>query len=87
LIFPRLDIWMLRWKAPPHAVYESWSVVLPDLCYICTPPPWWQIGGNLLQPDAPFALLRSSDVLTEDASKFRFQTHWRGSPDTAVANV
>jgi hypothetical protein len=22
---------MRRWKAPPHAVYESWSVVLPDL--------------------------------------------------------
>jgi hypothetical protein len=22
---------MLCWKAPPHAVYESWSVVLPDL--------------------------------------------------------
>jgi hypothetical protein len=22
---------MLRWKAPPQAVYESWSVVLPDL--------------------------------------------------------
>ena len=21
---------MLRWKAPPQAVYESWSVVLPD---------------------------------------------------------
>jgi len=32
LIFPRTDIWMLRWKAPPvYAVYESWSVVLPDL--------------------------------------------------------
>jgi len=30
LIFQRPDIWMLRWKAPPHAVYESWSVVLPD---------------------------------------------------------
>jgi hypothetical protein len=21
---------MLRWKGPPHAVYESWSVVLPN---------------------------------------------------------
>jgi hypothetical protein len=31
LVFQRPDIWMLRWKAPPHAVYESWSVVLPDL--------------------------------------------------------
>jgi hypothetical protein len=31
LIFQRPDIWMLRWKAPPQAVYESWSVVLPDL--------------------------------------------------------
>lgn len=31
LIFQRPDIWMLRWKAPPHAVYESWSVVLADL--------------------------------------------------------
>jgi hypothetical protein len=30
LIFQRPDIWMLRWKAPPQAVYESWSVVLPD---------------------------------------------------------
>ena len=30
LIFQRPDIWMLRWKAPPHAVYESWSVALPD---------------------------------------------------------
>jgi len=29
LVFQRPDIWMLRWKAPPHAVYESWSVVLP----------------------------------------------------------
>jgi hypothetical protein len=29
LIFQRPDIWMLRWKAPPQAVYESWSVVLP----------------------------------------------------------
>jgi hypothetical protein len=29
LIFQRPDIWMLRWKAPPDAVYESWSVVLP----------------------------------------------------------
>jgi hypothetical protein len=31
LVFQRPDIWMLRWKAPPWAVYESWSVVLPDL--------------------------------------------------------
>ena len=31
LIFQRPDIWMLRWKAPPQAVYESWSVVVPDL--------------------------------------------------------
>ncbi len=31
LVFQRPDIWMLRWKAAPHAVYESWSVVLPDL--------------------------------------------------------
>ncbi len=30
LVFQRPDIWMLRWKAPPRAVYESWSVVLPD---------------------------------------------------------
>src|SRR5450759_3553772 len=31
LVFQRPDIWMLRWKAPPQAIYESWSVVLPDL--------------------------------------------------------
>ena len=31
LVFQRPDIWMLRWEAPPQAVYESWSVVLPDL--------------------------------------------------------
>jgi|GEM_PF-695021 len=31
LVFQRPDIWMLRWKAPPQAVYESWSVVLPDV--------------------------------------------------------
>ncbi len=31
LVFQRPDIWMLRWKAPPQAVYESWSVVVPDL--------------------------------------------------------
>jgi hypothetical protein len=31
LIFQRPDIWMLRWKAPPQALYESWSVVLPDV--------------------------------------------------------
>jgi hypothetical protein len=30
LVFQRPDIWMLRWKAPPQAVYESWSVALPD---------------------------------------------------------
>jgi hypothetical protein len=30
LVFQRPDIWMLRWKAPPQAVYESWSVTLPD---------------------------------------------------------
>jgi hypothetical protein len=30
LIFQRPDIWMLRWKAPPQAVYESWSVALTD---------------------------------------------------------
>ena len=28
LIFQRPDIWMLRWKAPPEAVYESWSVIV-----------------------------------------------------------
>ena len=27
LLFQRPDIWMLRWKAPPRAVYESWSIV------------------------------------------------------------
>lgn len=31
LVFQRPDIWMLRWKAPPYAVYESWSVALPAL--------------------------------------------------------
>jgi hypothetical protein len=31
LVFQRPDIWMLRWKAFPDAVYESWSVVLPEL--------------------------------------------------------
>lgn len=30
LIFQRPDIWMLRWKAPPDAIYESWSVVLSN---------------------------------------------------------
>jgi hypothetical protein len=30
LIFQRPDIWMLRWKAPPQAVYESWSVVVDN---------------------------------------------------------
>jgi hypothetical protein len=30
LVFQRPDIWMLRWKASSQAVYESWSVVLPD---------------------------------------------------------
>ena len=24
------DIWMLRWKAPPLAIYESWSVALTE---------------------------------------------------------
>jgi len=31
LVFQRPDIWMRRWKAPPQAVYESWSIVLSDL--------------------------------------------------------
>lgn len=31
LVYQRPDIWMLRWKAPPDAIYESWSVVLPDI--------------------------------------------------------
>ena len=31
LVFQRPDIWMLRWRAPPQAVYETWSVVVPDL--------------------------------------------------------
>jgi hypothetical protein len=31
LVFQRPDIWMLRWKGSSQAVYESWSVVLPDL--------------------------------------------------------
>jgi hypothetical protein len=30
LLFQRPDIWMLRWRAPPQAVYESWSVAVPD---------------------------------------------------------
>ncbi len=30
LISQRLDMWILRWKSPPHAIYEEWSVVLPD---------------------------------------------------------
>src|SRR5262249_43208742 len=30
LIFQRPDIWILRWKAPLNAVYESWSVGLAD---------------------------------------------------------
>jgi hypothetical protein len=30
LIFQRPDIWLLRWKAAAHAIYESWSVTLPD---------------------------------------------------------
>jgi hypothetical protein len=30
LVFQRPDIWMLRWKAPRQAIYESWSVVLPE---------------------------------------------------------
>jgi hypothetical protein len=31
LVFQRPDIWMLRWKAPPLALYESWSVSVPHL--------------------------------------------------------
>ena len=31
LVYQRPDIWMLRWKAPPDAIYESWSVVLPAI--------------------------------------------------------
>ena len=30
LVFQRPDIWMLRWKAHPDAVYESWSVPLAE---------------------------------------------------------
>lgn len=30
LLFQRPDIWMLRWRAPPQAVYESWSVAVHD---------------------------------------------------------
>jgi hypothetical protein len=30
LVWQRPDIWILRWKAPPRAIYEEWSVVLPD---------------------------------------------------------
>jgi hypothetical protein len=30
LVSQRPDLWILRWKSPPHAVYEEWSVVLPD---------------------------------------------------------
>jgi hypothetical protein len=30
LVWQRPDIWILRWKYPPHAIYEEWSVVLPD---------------------------------------------------------
>ena len=30
LLFQRPDIWMLRWRAPPQAVYESWSVMADD---------------------------------------------------------
>jgi hypothetical protein len=30
LLFQRPDIWMLRWRAPPQAVYESWSVSAHD---------------------------------------------------------
>lgn len=39
LLFQRPDIWMLRYTAPPHAVYESWSVAVPD------------IAGNVSQDD------------------------------------
>ena len=30
LVAQRPDIWILRWKSPPHAIYEEWSVVPPD---------------------------------------------------------
>jgi hypothetical protein len=30
LVAQRPDIWILRWKSPPHAIYEEWSVLLPD---------------------------------------------------------
>ena len=30
LVFQRPDIWMLRWRASSGALYESWSVALPD---------------------------------------------------------
>jgi len=30
LVSQRPDIWILRWKSPPHAIYEEWSIVLPD---------------------------------------------------------
>lgn len=30
LVSQRPDMWILRWKSPPHAIYEEWSVVLPD---------------------------------------------------------
>jgi len=30
LLFQRPDIWLLRWKSPPLAVYESWSVSVDD---------------------------------------------------------
>ncbi len=30
LVCQRPDIWILRWKSPPHAIYEEWSVALPD---------------------------------------------------------
>lgn len=37
LLFQRPDIWMLRWKGSSQSVYESWSVVLPDLDAADTP--------------------------------------------------
>ena len=30
LVAQRPEIWILRWKSPPHAIYEEWSVLLPD---------------------------------------------------------
>jgi len=30
LVSRRPDIWILRWRSPPHAIHEEWSVVSPD---------------------------------------------------------